>query len=708
MNPADATRVVFWNISHIWVMYALLVPTTLIAGFGLYRRVRLWRTGKPAARFERVGERLRLVAKHALAQRRTARQTYAGAFHLMLYSGFVILTIATIVVMVHEDFKLRIMQGAFYLYFQSFIVDIFGALVVVGVGLAAYRRWLKRPRPLVYTEEASIILVAIFVISVTGFLIEGWRIAVTDDPWGHWSPVGFLVAKASKAVLTIEAMETAHLGLWWFHLVAVFAFLAWAPYTKMAHVLTAPLNIYTANLDGYGASLKRIDFETAQSFGVNALSDLTWKDLLDLDACTECGRCTAVCPANAVGKELSPRDIILDLRDLMHRSDEALLAAAGAAAVRAGEGNGASAGGEGGGQTPPQAPKVPIIDEGSAMSPTALWQCTTCAACMEACPVYIEQMPKIVDARRWLVMEQAEFPESLQAVVTSLEQRSHPFPGTSYSRVSWSEGLGVKVMGELADPAEAEVLLWVGCGGALVERNQKSTRALAQLLTEGGVKFAVLGREEACTGDPARRIGNEFLFEMLAKGNVETLNGYGVKKIVTSCPHCFNTFRNEYPHLGGHYEVMHHTQMLATLVEAGKLAPQANGQTVTFHDPCYLGRHNGVFDEPRELVRLTTRTKPIEMERSREQSFCCGGGGGMCYVDEKPDQRVNQARADEAIATGADVVAVGCPFCTTMLEDGVAARKGDRNVVVRDVAELLWESVSAGKTASASKSAEAS
>jgi Fe-S oxidoreductase len=318
---------------------------------------------------------------------------------------------------------------------------------------------------------------------------------------------------------------------------------------------------------------------------------------------------------------------------------------------------------------------------------------------MEACPVFIEQMPKIVDARRWLVMEQAEFPEPLQAVITSLEQRSHPFPGTSYSRVSWTEGLGVKVMGELADPSEAEVLLWVGCGGALVERNQKSTRALAQLLEAGGVKFAILGREESCTGDPARRIGNEFLFEMLAKGNVETLDGYGVKKIVTSCPHCFNTFTNEYPHLGGHYEVMHHTQMLRSLVEQGKLQPEADGHQVTFHDPCYLGRHNGIFDAPRDLVKLTTRSTPIEMQRSREKSFCCGGGGGMMYVDERPDQRVNQERANEAIATGADVVAVGCPFCTTMLEDGVAAKKGDRDVKVKDVAELLWESVSRGASA---------
>ena len=318
------------------------------------------------------------------------------------------------------------------------------------------------------------------------------------------------------------------------------------------------------------------------------------------------------------------------------------------------------------------------------------------SACMEACPVFIEQMPKIVDARRYLVMEEADFPEELMATVTSLEQRGHPFPGTSFSRIDWAEGLDVEILGEMEDPAEAEIVLWVGCGGALVERNQSTVRALAQLLNEAGIRYAVLGREEGCTGDPARRIGNEFLFEMLAKANIETLDRYEVRKIVTSCPHCFNTFANEYPELEGRYEVLHHSQLLASLVQEGRLEPKrGNGTAITFHDPCYLGRHNGIFDQPRELVQLTT-SKPLrEMEKSREQSFCCGGGGGMCYVDELPDQRVNQERAEQILGTDASVVAVGCPFCTTMLEDGIAARKGDRDVAVKDVAEVLWDSVRA-------------
>jgi len=309
---------------------------------------------------------------------------------------------------------------------------------------------------------------------------------------------------------------------------------------------------------------------------------------------------------------------------------------------------------------------------------------------MEACPVFIEQATKIVDLRRYLVMEESDFPDTMQEAITSLESRGHPFRGTQSSRMDWAGGLNVKTIAEARD---AEVLLWVGCGGALIERNQKVVRATAQLLEKAGVKFAVLGREEKCTGDPARRIGNEFLFEMMAKENVETLKGYGVKKVVTSCPHCFNTFRNEYPQFGGDYEVYHHSEFLAKLVDEGKIKPAAQGdEKITFHDPCYLGRHNGVFDAPRRLVRISSRST-VEMKANREQGFCCGGGGGMSFVEEPKDKRVNQERARQALETGADIVAVGCPFCMTMLEDGVNAKRGERDVKVMDVAELLWRAV---------------
>jgi Fe-S oxidoreductase len=287
----------------------------------------------------------------------------------------------------------------------------------------------------------------------------------------------------------------------------------------------------------------------------------------------------------------------------------------------------------------------------------------------------------------------------MQQAIMSLEKRGHPFSGTNATRVDWTEGLNIR---HLSVASDAEVLLWVGCGGALVERNQKVTRATAQLLDKAGVKFAILGRDEKCSGDPARRIGNEFLFEMLAKGNVETLNKHSVKKVITACPHCFNTFRNEYPHYGGNFEVYHHSEYLERLVKEGKLDPVSSAPgKVTFHDPCYLGRQNGVYDAPRQLVQISANGNSVEMERSRAKSFCCGGGGGMSFIDEPPDKRVNQERAREALSTGADVLAVGCPFCMTMMEDGISATKGTREMRVMDVAELLWEATAEPSTDSA-------
>lgn len=693
-----ATRQIYWNISQVWVMYALLLPTAAVASYGIYRHLSRWRRGLPAvARFDHTAARIRLVLKHALAQRRTARNRYAGLFHRLITYGFIILTIATTVVALDADFGTAIMRGRFYLYFQSFVVDILGALVLVGTGMAAARRFLKRPKKLVYTEEAALILAVIFIIAATGFLVEGWRIVATNDPWGSWSPFGNLVARASRPLMSTEALQAAHRGVWWFHLAVSFGFIAWLPYTKMMHVITAPLNIYTANLVPLGATLKNIDFEKTESFGVNSLKGFTWKDLLDLDACTECGRCTAVCPANTVGKELSPRDIILGLRDLMHerpRDAFGLISTNGAGAV------GALAGKTPADKEPTvdvEARKpLPIIGAMPATSPVPLWQCTTCAACMEACPVFIEQMPKIVDMRRYLVMEEADFPDSMQEAILSLERRGHPFSGTQATRLDWTEGLEIKQASETRD---AEVLLWVGCGGALIERNQKVTRATAQLLAQAGVKFAIMGREEKCSGDPARRIGNEFLFETLAKENVQNLNKYEVKKVITACPHCFNTFKNEYPQYGGMFEVYHHSEYLARLVEEGKLKPVSESdKKITFHDPCYLGRQNGVYDAPRALVQISSRVGAVEMERNRSQSFCCGGGGGMSFVDEPAGQRVNQNRAQEAIDTGADVLAVGCPFCMTMMEDGINARRGERDVKVMDVSELLWEASRTGQS----------
>ena len=662
MNGELPTREVFWNVTHVWVMYVLLIPTMLVAGYGIYRRFRMWRRGRPEQRFDQPWARLQFLFRHAVVQQATWQKRFAGFFHALIFWGIIILTVATTVVFIHHDFGLPIMQGQFYLWFQSLTVDIFGALTILGLSLAVARRWMSPSVQLVHSWEASLILILLLVILFSGFLLEGWRIAATNDPWGMWSPFGYVIAMASLSWMSIPAMQWAHALTWWFHMGLVFGFLAWAPYTKLLHPLTAVLNIYTAPLTPIGNSLHAIDFDKDESLGVNALSSFTWKDLLDLDACTECGRCTAVCPANAVGKLLSPRDLILDLRHLSRTQDDF---------------------------------SKPIIDATPALSPEALWACTTCGACVESCPVSIAQMPKIVDMRRHLAMEEAVLPDTMEKAIGSLEARGHPYAGTQFSRLDWMKGLQVP---QRADVQGCDVLLWVGCGGALVERNQRVTRAMAQLLEKAGVKYAVLGREERCTGDPARRMGNEFLFQNLARENIATLQRYQVKTVVTACPHCFNTIRNEYPELGGNFEVLHHSQFLERLVSEGKLSPKAQSEAkVTFHDPCYLGRQNKIFDAPRQLVQLSVRPASVEMEKSRENSFCCGGGGGMSFVDEPANQRVNQERARQVLETGADVVAVGCPFCMTMLEDGVnAVRSSDpstRPTKVLDVAELLWDSV---------------
>jgi Fe-S oxidoreductase/nitrate reductase gamma subunit len=659
------TREIYWNITAIWLMYALLIPTLLAFGYGIYRHYRRWRLGKPENRFVPVLERIQGLFVYAFGQARLLRNRYAGLFHSLIFFGFFILFIGTVVVMIHEDLGLRIMQGNFYLFFQSLTLDVFGLFCILGVLIALYHRYVSRPRRLHNTWQDPIILAWLLAILLTGFMVEGLRIAVTQDPWGSWSPVGLVVGALLTSIIPADVSRLLHVFLWWGHLLLVFGFIAWLPYSKLLHVLTAPANIYFRSLDAKGAMLKPIDMGSAESFGVKTIGQFTWKALLDLDACTECGRCQDACPAFAAGKPLSPKSLILDLRE--HLREKV---------------NGSRAPG-----AEKDADDKNQLLVGNVIQEETLWSCTTCMACMQECPVFIEHVPKIVEMRRYAVMEESRFPETMQRALRSLEARGHPYPGTVVSRTDWCRGMDIKI---LANAGPVDYLYWVGCTTALHARNQKTAQSFSRLLQRAGVNFAILGDQEHCTGDPARRIGNEYLFDKLARRNIKTLQSYKVKRIVTTCPHCLNTLKNEYPKFGAEFEVTHHSQLLAELLKQGRLKPSGGlEKKVTFHDPCYLGRYNDTYEEPREVISAVAKEPLTEMRQNRERSFCCGAGGGLMWMEEPNDKRVSNIRAEHAVQSGAAIVGVACPFCMIMLGDGIKNKGGEQAPDVLDIAELL-------------------
>lgn len=673
------TREIYWNIeTGVWVMYLLLIPALAIFFYGMWRRIRLWRIGRPDGRLDQVGQRLRLVVKDVVLQSRLSRNWLAGVFHILFSWGFVILFIGTLVVMIHEDFRIPIMQGYFYLVFQSFILDLAGFLAMVGVGIAWIRRSLYKPRALTQGKAAPsvlddwVLLAHLMVILFSGFLVEGIRIVATNDPWGMWSPFGLIAGRALASFMSIESLLPLHVWLWWFHLAVAFSFIAYLPYSKMIHLFTGPTAIFFQDLRPKG-QLPLTDLEQeVPVLGAASLWDFSWKDIADLDACTECGRCQESCPAYLTGKSLNPKKLVLDLQRHLHEQGP-LMALAALKNQRPAE----------------QALESELV--GPVIHPEELWACTSCRACMEACPVNIEHVPKIMEMRRHQVMLQGEFPPELNQTFKNLERQGNPWGLGAHTRTKWAEDLNIPTM---AEKPEAEYLFWPGCSGAFDQRGQKIVRSIVQLLRAADVSFAILGKEEKCTGDAARRVGNEMLFQQLAMENIETLKAYGVKKIITHCPHCLNTFANDYRQMGLEIEVIHHTQILHQLVREGRLRPVARvEQEVAYHDSCYLGRYNDIYQPPRDLLEAIPGVAIKEMERSRENGMCCGAGGGQMWMEEHQGTRVNVDRTRQALATGASTVATNCPFCMTMMSDGVAAEEAGERVQVLDVAEMLLQSV---------------
>lgn len=676
----EPTREIYGNIVGGEVVYLFMLVSFGVLGWALYRRVRLWQQGRPENRFEDLGRRLKAMLLHGLGQKKTLREGAPGLLHFLMYSGFIVLFIGTLMIAVQEDLGIEFLHGPFYLFY-SLTLDVFGLLCIIGVAGLTYRRYVLKPTGLDNRREDLIILLLFLAVLGTGFLVEGARIGGTElrqhPDWAAWSPVGAFVAVVFRG---LGASESTFLGWhrfwWWTHMVITFGFLTYIGFSKLGHLIFSPVNIFFHKFRANGELAPIAELDKALEgdeeamervrFGAATLSDFTWKQLLDLDACTRCGRCQDNCPAWLSGKPLSPKFVILDLQRHMNATAKAALSGAEASE------NGVS-----------------MI--GDVITEDVLWSCTTCRACEEHCPVSIEHIDTIVDMRRNLVLEQGRMPETAEAALRSLEQRGHPWRGTQETRSGWTEGLSIPT---IADNPEAEYLFWVGCTGALVDRNIQVTKALATILQEAGVSFAILGDEEGCTGDPARRLGNEYLFQLLAQQNVETLNNYNIKKIVTHCPHCFNTLKNEYPQFGGHFEVIHHSQLLARLIEAGHIRPsQELTEKVTFHDACYLGRHNDVFAEPRQTLQAIPGTQMQEMRWNQRKGLCCGAGGGHAWMEINIGRRVNHIRTEQAMETGASVVATGCPFCMQMFEDGVRSKGVEENMRVQDIAELIAASL---------------
>jgi Fe-S oxidoreductase len=544
-------------------------------------------------------------------------------------------------------------------------MDFFGLLAIVGLVLLAFRRYVLRPERLDNRPEDLVGLVLIFLILITGFLNESLRIAITRPDFERYSFVGWEISKlfASSGEGT-ASLHGLHKAVWWVHVILAFGFIGYVAYSRLLHLITSPLNQFFRSFAPQGEVPAIADIENQETFGVAKLQEFTWKQLLDADACTRCGRCQDNCPAHLSGKPLSPKKVIQDLKDHLTRQVE----------------------GPGKGEEEKEKNEVPAIG-GNVISEDELWACTTCGACHEACPVFIELIDKMVDLRRYLVLMESKFSSEVKLFFKNMETNYNPWAIGFATRADWAKDLDLKTV---AEKKEVDYLLWVGCAGSFDERNKRVSRSLVNLLQKAGVSFGILGAEEMCCGETARRMGNEYLAQILMQQNIELFEKYGVKKIITICPHCFNTFRNEYHQFGGKYEVVHHTELLWDLVKTGKLrCPTGVEMTAAYHDSCYLGRHNDIYDPPRKLLSGIRDAKLVETERTREMSFCCGAGGGRMWMEETLGKRINHLRVDQIVASGASIVATACPYCLTMLGDGIKEKDMENDLAAYDLAELL-------------------
>ncbi len=702
---------VFADVPAYPLVFVVFWGAAAVFALAMARHLRVFAATRPATEqprpFRDVRARFAGLVEYAIVQTRMFRDRRAGLMHAGIFWGFVLLTIGTANVVtggIIETVLSAPFDGLVWTAVSA-MQNVVAVVVIASILWAFWRRLVTRPARLTFNRDALVILGMIGGVVATELLAEIFEFAAHGDDPGAF--VSVALAAPLRGAIDRGILEGAFVVTWWAHIVLVAAFLVYLPFSKHLHIATSFPNIWYRKLAPRG-ELPKMDLEREDAtFGLKSLQDLGWKDLLDGFTCTECGRCQQACPAWNTGKPLNPKTFIMGIRDMSVEAEHGLDLIPNSPIVR-------ETYGLGGSEPAPARMAAAIVDD--AIPYDAVWDCVTCGACVEACPVLIEHVDKIVGLRRNLVLEESRFPAELAGAFRGMEGQGNPWGQPASGRLDWTKGLPFEVptvASMAASPGgldELEVLYWVGCAAAFDERNKRVARAFATCLAAAGVRFAVLGQEESCTGDPARRMGNDYVFQILASGNVETLNRYGMgeRTIVTACPHCFNTIGNEYGQLGGSFRIVHHSVYLQGLLADGRLRVADEGPTssVTFHDSCYMARYNGVIAAPRDVLGSVPGVELVEMEKSGRNTFCCGAGGGRMWMEETRGTRINAERTRQALETGASTVATSCPFCMVMMKDGLAdaaaaARPGSPavpgsgagTVSARDIAEILADSL---------------
>jgi Fe-S oxidoreductase/nitrate reductase gamma subunit len=658
----EATREIYWNVGHgvVLPMYFFAALAFAVFGYGFYRRFQFYRLGQKLDRLDQLPRRIFLLLRGALMQSKVLRVLEPGSLHALFFWGFGLLFIGTLLIMAQADFSepllgVRFLKGDFYRFYSA-TLDCAGLVAALMLGGLLVRRFFVKPEGLETIRDDYVIHALLFAIIVTGFFIEAVRMAATEigrnPELARFSPIGLALGSffvgASAASLSLT-----HKILWWVHLFLAVGFIAAIPFTKLRHIFTTSANYLFADLRPKGSiATTNLEDEAAEQFGVAKVSDLSWKDVFDADACTSCKRCQDRCPAYQTGKPLSPMKVIHQIGDLA--------------------------------QSDPSGDLVRTVTE------QVLWDCTTCRACQEICPADIEHVNKILDMRRSMTLMDGAFPgDEVRAAIGNIEVSGNPFGNPPASRGDWADGLDVKLM---AEDCDVDVLYFVGCYASFDKRNRDIARSFVAICNAAGVRVGILGKEEKCCGEPPRKLGNEYLYQMTANENIALIKGYGVKRIVTCCPHCFNTLQRDYRDLGleGDFTVQHYTTFVAGLISQGTIALQPEAFQLTYHDSCYLGRYMDIFDQPRAIIEACGGNL-AEMEKSGLESFCCGAGGGRILAEEKVGTRINVARVQMAQETGAPLLVSSCPFCITMFEDGIKTGGFEGELRVRDLAELVAE-----------------